>query len=73
MTGDNDEPITAVSVVYNIKHVWHVAVDLIADDSSLGSFGCTFSEVKVPPNAEGTKQIEDTSASAYRASSDDKR
>ena len=42
MTGLNAEPITTVSVVENIKQVWHVAVVVIVGDSSLRSFGGTF-------------------------------
>ena len=44
MTGVNAAPITAVSVVDKIKYVWYVAVDVIASDSSLRSFGGTFSK-----------------------------
>ena len=44
MTGVNAAPITAVSVVNNIKHVWYVTVVVMASDSSLCRFGGTFSE-----------------------------
>ena len=44
MTGVNAAPITAVSVVNNIKHVWCVAIVVMASDGSLRSFGGTFSK-----------------------------
>ena len=44
MAGVNAAPITAVGVVDKIKHVWHVAGVVIASDSSLRSFGGTFSK-----------------------------
>ena len=44
MTVLDDEPITAVSVVDNIKQVWYVAAVVIAGGSSLRSFGRTFSK-----------------------------
>ena len=44
MTRRNAAPITAVSIVDNIKHVWYVAVVVIASDRSLLSFGGTFGE-----------------------------
>ena len=65
MTGVSAAPTTAVSVVDNIKHVWYVVVDVIAGGSSRFV-------VLVAPNAEGAKNIEDTSASVHRASSDDR-
>ena len=46
MTGLNAEPITAVSVVDNIKPVWYDAVVVIAGDHSLRSFGGTKSAIK---------------------------
>ena len=42
----NASPITAVRVVDSIKHVWCVAVVVIASDSSLHGFGGTFSDKK---------------------------
>ena len=66
MTGVSAAPTTAVSVVDNIKHVWYVVVDVIAGGSSRFV-------VLVAPNAEGAKNIEDTSASVHRASSDNRQ
>ena len=39
MTGVNATPIPAGSVAGTVKHAWYVAVDVIAGDSSLRSFG----------------------------------
>ena len=74
MAGLNAEPITAVSVVDNIKQVWYVAIVVIAGGSSLRSFGGTLTLVlQVPPNAEEAENIEDTSDSVYyRARSGDR-
>ena len=69
MTGLEVESITAVNVVGNTKQAWYYMVFVIAGCSSLCSFGATFS--KVPP-MEGAKNTEDTSESAYRASSHDR-
>ena len=44
MTGLSAEPITAVSVVDNTKHVWNDVAVMIAGGSSLRSFSGTFSE-----------------------------
>ena len=44
ITGRNTSSTTATGVVGIIKQVWYVAVDVIASDSSLRSFGGTFSK-----------------------------
>ena len=63
MTGVNVAPITAVSVVDNIKRIWYVAVDVIAGYSSLRGFGDTFN--KRATKCRGAKNIEDIRAHLY--------
>ena len=41
MTGPNAKPITAVSVVDNIKQPWYITVVVITGGSSLRSIGGT--------------------------------
>ena len=75
MAGVNAAPITANSVVENIKHVWCVAVDVIAGDSSLRSFGCIVSHFyyRCHQMQRGHFFVVYTNASVYRATGDDRR